>query len=301
MYYHNNEYIISTSDKHDAAARERQAKANEKRTSLYEQTRKIENAKKKYNEFVAESKKFLMVEGLNRMLEHCLPSQTDAELKAYGKSIVNNFVCEENVDMLLSGFKTRSLALSEFASIIECTHKEVTKKCDVTDMDSLIVRKSDLDAFYSKIDKASDSETTKVIADRIAKAEEEFVTKNIEDKKKLEDLATQAQEKINNVKEKDTDTENAIKQEYANLYKANAAKLRNRKKGILESIVLRASKAIATDDSIRNNFINESGRLEMDRIIEMAEVMYTFLEMVNTMNIKRVDEKYISSVLESVK
>lgn len=74
-----------------------------------------------------------------------------------------------------------------------------------------------------------------------------------------------------------------------------------RKKGILESIVLRMSRNIVTEDTLLPSFTQENGKLDMQKIIDTSEVMYTFMEMVNTMRIKDVNTSYLNEILSSIK
>ena len=75
----------------------------------------------------------------------------------------------------------------------------------------------------------------------------------------------------------------------------------NRRKTILESIVLRMSKAIVTEEATLGDFTQENGKLDMQKIIDVSEVMYTFLEMVNTLQIKNVTPEYLRETLKSIK
>ena len=113
--------------------------------------------------------------------------------------------------------------------------------------------------------------------------------------------AEKTKEKIDNIKAKDTDTEEDLKQEFAALYRRDVDSVMNRKKGILESIVLRMSRAIVSEPALLEQFTQENGKLDMQRIIDSSEVMYTFLEIVNTLNIKPITTSYISDALASIK
>ena len=66
-------------------------------------------------------------------------------------------------------------------------------------------------------------------------------------------------------------------------------------------MVLRMSKAVVTEQSILEQFTQENGKLNMQKIIDVSEVMYTFLEMVNTLKIKNVTTDYIHETLMSIK
>ena len=129
---------------------------------------------------------------------------------------------------------------------------------------------------------------------------EDVASANIKDKETLEQLSTATEEKLNGIKNKDQDTENAIKQEAVNRYRQQVDSITNRRKGILESIVTRMATSIVKEESVLEQFKLESGKLNMQKIIDTSEVMYTFLEMVNTLQIKDVDSAYLQEVLTSV-
>ena len=85
------------------------------------------------------------------------------------------------------------------------------------------------------------------------------------------------------------------------MYKKEVNNIENRRRNILESIIRHMGKNIVSDDVSRNDFIQESGKLNMNRIIDTSEVMYTFLEMVNTTQLREVNTEYLESVLKSIK
>ena len=85
------------------------------------------------------------------------------------------------------------------------------------------------------------------------------------------------------------------------MYKKEVNNIENRRRNILESIIRHMGKNIVSDDVSRNDFIQESGKLNMNRIIDTSEVMYTFLEMVNTIQLREVNAEYLEGVLKSIK
>lgn len=300
-YLQSKDFYLEHEKRSRARYKEELERENAHRNVYYEQAKTMNNNRAKYNKFIHESKEYLLTEALDTILNACLPRDIDHSLSKYGKSIVANFVHNEGADSLLNQFKTKSLLLSTVGYLVESVHKSVVNHCDVNDVESLLIRNSDLDKMMTKLQTVSSEEFTQTIVDRVSAAEVEFVNANRKTKTELEELAQKTQEKIDNVKEKDIEVENEIKQEFARMYKSQANELQHRKKNILEAMIFRTSMNITADDQLRMNFISESGKLDMNRIINTAEVMYTFLEMVNTLNIKSVNEKYIETLLNSIK
>lgn len=288
------------SDSKSVAAREEYDNSNMRRSRILEQRYAYENKQKALDAFASESKDFLLTESLFYIMKKCFPVTLESSLLDQGRSVISSFVMEEGADSLLSRFRTKTLFLSELANIVETTHRKVLHSCEGKDAPFKITN-SDMKAFHDRIDNMSTDAITKEIVSRVTKAEENFVKANMKDKENIEKLAEKTKEKIDNIKVKDADTEEDLKQEFAALYRRDVDSVMNRKKGILESIVLRMSRAIVSESALLEQFTQENGKLDMQRIIDSSEVMYTFLEMVNTLNIKPITTSYISDALASIK
>lgn len=279
---------------------EHMEKTTLRRNRILEQQYANERRQSELNAFTSESKDFLLTEALAHIFKKCFPNTINESLMSKGRSVIESFVKEEGSYSLLNSFKTKTLLLSEIACIVEETHKKVIHGCEGKDA-PFKISNSDIKSFHDRLEEMDTDQVTKEIIKRVTKAEEEFVKANVQDKKTLEELSSSTEEKLNAIKNKDQDTEDQIKKETVMLYKQKVDSLTARKKGILESIVVRLGKSIVSEETILPQFQLESGKLDTQKIIDISEVMYTFLEMVNTMNIKEVDCKYLQDVLSSIK
>ena len=285
------------------SVQENHEKVTQRRHNILEQHYIAEKRQKEFDAFTSESKDFLLTEALTYVLSKCLPNNIDGALMASGRAVAESFVKEEGSYPLISRFKTKTLFLSELANIVEETHKKVIHGCQERRKEQegpFKISNSEMKAFHDRLENMDTDTVTKQIIARVTKAEEEFVKANIKDKETLEQLSTATEEKLNGIKNKDQDTENAIKQEAVNRYRQQVDSITNRRKGILESIVTRMATSIVKEESVLEQFKLESGKLNMQKIIDTSEVMYTFLEMVNTLQIKDVDSAYLQEVLTSV-
>lgn len=271
-----------------------------RRNRILEQQYAAEKRQKDLDAFTSESKDFLLTEALTYILKKCLPENISESLMARGKAVAESFVKEEGSYPLLNRFKTKTLFLSELASIVEETHKKVIHGCEGKES-PFKISNSDMKAFHDKLDNMDTDNVTKEIVARVTKAEEEFVKANVKDRETLEELSSSTEEKLNSIKNKNQETEDDIKKEAVAMYKQKVNSISDRKKGILESIVVRMGKSIVTEESLLPQFQLESGKLNMEKIIDTSEVMYTFLEMVNTLQIRNVDCKYLQDTLSSIK
>lgn len=282
------------------ATQEHMEETSMRRNRILEQQYATEKRQKELSAFTSESKDFLLTEALTHILRKCLPDNINEALMARGKAVVESFVKEEGSYSLLNRFKTKTLFLSELASIVEETHKKVIHGCEGKDAPFKIPN-SDMKAFHDKLDTMDSDQVTKEIVSRVTKAEEEFVKANAKDRETLEELSSSTEEKLNSIKNKDPEKEDQIKKEAVMFYKQKVDAVTNRKKGILESIVVRMGKSIVSEEALLQQFRLESGKLDTQKIIDTSEVMYTFLEMVNTLQIKDVDSRYLQEILSSIK
>ena len=300
MYGMNRNMTIMSEQTQITAAMEKQTLQNEKRQRLLEQSARVETRQKNYRKFVVECKDYLVGEALYKIMENCLPKDIGVSILEMSKNICHNFVIEEGADKLLNNFETKSLFLSEIANIVNHSFNSIIENCKEEFYSDFTIKNSELEKFYDKLDQMDYDNLAKSIKSKVAKAEEEFVQANINDKVDMEKMAEKTKEKIDQVKVKDEDTEKAIKQEFARMYRSDVNKIMDRKKSIFESMVERTSTMIMKDENLLKQYTAENGKFDMTKAIETAETMYTFLEMVNTANIRKVDERYISSVLESI-
>lgn len=267
--------------------------------SVAEQRDRAESRRAKYNKFIVESKDFLVIEAMNMMLEECLPSTLPSDLRSLGRNCCTAFVKEEGVNNILKRCKS-TLFLNEFMNIVEETHKEVVHGAAENEDDDFAISNSVMQKYYDKLRTLNYGPMCNTIINRVTEAEKEFIEDNIKDRERIEDATEKAAEKIKNVRSRYEDTEEKIKEEYTLMLNKELNNIsQNRTRNILESIIKRLGKSAVDSNSER--FLMESGKLDSEKVIETGEVMYTFLEMVNTCNFKPVTMDYLGSVLKSIK
>lgn len=296
MYFNRgNDYTLK-----NVEAEEQKLSYQEHAKLVAEQRDRADRRRANYNKFLTESKEFLISEAMNKMLLQCLPNNLDPRLKVVGKHCCENFVKEEGVNNILRNCKN-TLFLNEFAIILEETHKKVVLGAADNKNDEFEIDNSTMKEFYDKLRGMNYEPMCKTIINRVADAEKDFVQSNIKDREQIESAAEKAKDKIDSIRTKDEDTAEDIKEEFTIMYKKEVNNIENRRRNILESIIRHMGKNIVSDDVSRNDFIQESGKLNMNRIIDTSEVMYTFLEMVNTTQLREVNAEYLEGVLKSIK
>lgn len=296
---YNNNYTLRTPNEISRAEQNMQMQEHAKLVA--EQRDRADRKRANYNKFLTESKDFLIVEAMNKLLLSCLPSTIDSHLTDVARNCCENFVREEGTNNILKRCKSTRF-LNEFAIILEDTHKKVILGAAENKSEDFEIDNSTLKGYYDKLRTMNYGPMCNAIIDRVTTAEKDFITANIKDKEKMEEAAEKAAEKIDKVRAKDEEIEEKIKEEFTLMYKNEVNGLANRRRNILESIVKRLGEAVIVDESQKENFVfEESGKLDTTKVIDTAEVMYTFLEMVNTTQLRTVDAAYLESVLKSIK
>lgn len=285
--------------KSSAAVLESMDKAEQRRKSILEQRQAYSQRERELTAFTSASKNFLLAEAMYDLFKKSIPSTVNESLTNLGRSVIDSFVNEEGASNLFAHCEN-TIYLNQLTSLVEATHKKVIKDCDGKNGPFKITN-SDMKVFHDGLNKLDTEGITKEISKRVASAEEEFIKANLKDKENMEELAQKTQEKLSKVQAKDVETESAIKNNMKALYKEQIENVERRQKGILESMVVRLSKSVVTEDASREQFTKEDGKLNMQGIIETAEIMYTVLEMVNTIQIKKITPNYIKETLMSIK
>ena len=296
------DFLLEMENRKQATSMEQAYKCAEKRKLLDENYSYLKNCNQKFSNFRSDLTDVLLTEALYTIFKHSVPETISEELLQYGKNAIYNFVVTEGANKLLTNFESKTLLLSEMSSIIRESECEIVSRCDKTDDSTFCIKNSEFEKFRSKLSNLDINSVTKAIADRVQQAESEFVEANLKDKELMEDLAQKTKDRIDAVRASSDEEESEIKQEHARLYKRQLSdNVIHRKKNILESMITKFTNKIVTTESLNESFVLEnSTKIDMDKVINMSEVLYTVLEMVNTCKIRTVDQIYITELLSSI-
>lgn len=157
---------------------------------------------------------------------------------------------------------------------------------------------------FDELEKEEDvKKAIELIRQRVADAEETFIKRNAEDKKQIDELLGKISDNIKTVKDMDDDssTESKIAQESASMARRKINSItENRPLSVFEKMTRALSPSIIKNETLKEQYTNESGQIDFPAIVESAKVMYGFLETLNTLQLEKVDEKYITKVLNEM-
>lgn len=222
------------------------------------------------------------------------------------ENLIRGYIKEHGgVDRVLESFKGKTYVLDTIRCLVEDEHEEIMDDVDKDNPETQEVPEEKETSIQDDMDKEDDIHAAvDTIAQRISDAEEEFIRQNAEDKRKIEELTKQVNDRLEAIKQdRDTDEETAdeIEQEATNMFKRKVTAVRNdRRRGVLEQMVRNLSESIIKNESLRESFTEANGHLNMASIVENATCMYGFLETVNTLKLDRVDESYIEKIIRNM-
>lgn len=267
-----------------------------------ERARKSMETLNQYNKFCESVQNFLVSESIYSILQPCLEGKSDAD-KEYGRVLCEQFVQEEDSYSLLRRFNRESLMLHEIYLAIMESYDNIMCKIDKEDNLTFTIKPSDKKDFYDKLSDVSTSEVCKKITERSCKAAEEFIQANINDKLDMEEIAAQTKENIDKIKADTDEKKKELQEECVRMGRQRMAQVLGRSKSLYEYLVHSlANGVLSTENSdVKSAFVNESGKINMDMVREKADVMYRFLETINTAKIKSIDESYMFNILKSMK
>ena len=250
-----------------------------------------------FGEFSANIKKSILKEAMLSLYEASLPKNKDNTMsKAIGAGLIESYVEERGVDDILFKNRYNSLFLSEMNRLVNACHKAIIESVDRENPD-FAFDDSYKDKFFDSIKGEDFDEISDSIRLRVSDAIEDFVQNNINNKYDIEEVISNTKEKIDNAP---YGTSEELKQEYANIGKRRIESIKNRKYGILEALVQKISKHSMVSEAMNEAYTDENGRLNMEKIVESATAIYTFLEMLNTAKFANIDESYVKEFLADI-
>lgn len=251
--------------------------------SIIQSAKKSKMQQVKYRQDLKES---LLYETLYTLVSGGIPQNVVSEdTPLMVSQVVSAFIKEEGADRLINSFRTKTLFLSE-------VNKQIT---DILSGESIPEDTSDdLKSSFKKGLKGTElDDIIDTIRTRVANSLDEFITSNTKDKLKIKEILNQTQEKVNKAKSE------AMKEAAEMRAKRAIKDIKNsREQGLLEYMINKAGKAAFNEQNLRESYIDGSGNLIVDKLVENCVVAYTLLETLNTAKIKKIDENYISKFLE---
>ena len=296
----NNDSLNSSTEKTES--QKNLEKESKKEMEQYKNSKEYQRKEsiKERTEFKNKLKSYLMESWLNYVFEHSLGNRKSVlseDVLNLNKSLIKTFVNEEGVDSLLTTMSYKSNLLAEVAKYINEAVEEELKEYDKEDTAPTI--NADLqNNLYDKLDGSQDfEEISDTIRERVSLATQNFIQKNMVDKLDIKEIMNNTKERLSAVRTGDDEKDEQISHEQTIKMKRAIKEINNTPHSIFEQLVINLTEQVISDPKIKEKFTTESGRLDMDGIVDRSISMYTMLEMVNALQLKDMDHEYIQSVI----
>ena len=198
----------------------------------------------------------------------------------------------------MNNFTKNSMYLSEVAYQINNLTSVIVEKFDNEDDEVRIidvkVDEDDKNSFLDSIDMGSFDQISDKVAERVQQTQAEFIEFNERDSKHIEEIISATQEKINST----------VKESFIENYQKDCnqaiKKVKSRPKSIYETMVNQVCIESYKNDLLSEQFLNDDSKLNLPAVLEMTNIMYTFLELCNTIKLEKIDESYIEKVYKEI-
>lgn len=263
----------------------------QKAVELHEQIRIQKENTFKRNKNLKET---LLFECIHTLLENCLKPELKKGYENITTTLVSGFIREQGADALLYRFRDKSLLLSEYNSLINEYMTIIKEEDEEATGPNYNISPEVKDEFDNTVLTGDAEYVSNAIRQRVNASINDFLTANAMDQSKIKEILQDTQAKIDN-----SDASDAVKEEYEMFGKQQIMNVRTKRtKNVLESMINSMSKDAIKNNEIKTLYCNESGKLEIDRIVEHCMVVYTFLEMVNSTKMADIDENYITEFIK---
>lgn len=292
--------------KEEAAKLARQKSINEFNQHIVEE----ENQKMAFNksvdklfEFKANVKKSLIKKMLMELCVDSIPNYTHREYSIC-ENLIENYISEVGETTLLKNMRfSENGFLRTCWSEINSHYKTITE--DATrDEDTQYIDSGSLDDFWKDVDNTEDvDDITNLIRMRVSNAEENFVNRNQQDKENVKTVLKQTADRVQMAKDtNDNDYAESVEESETRIAKDKIYKIQHEGyRSVFDRMVRNLSEAAVKNKDAKGSLIDENGKLNMDSIVESARCMYSLLETIGTIQLEKVDNKYIEDTLKSIK
>lgn len=270
-----------------------------------------DNSTTRYRSFSETVRNCLVVEALYKMYSNAIDPvlKADQSNRSIMRKIVTEYVNENGYNIILTNMRKASVPMCEMYNVINNSINSILEDCDQTNPDTFVIKNEDKDQFFNNLDCTNTEDVEEAISDRVSNAMADFINTNNNDHEEITNTLKNAQEKIDNVTSADDGEDNNeesittpdgnVQESYQSLARAKVNRIRTAPKGVFHSMVSALSESVLKHEDMHDEFMTE-GHLNMDKIVDRTRIMYTFIEMLNTSRLDKVDEAFISETITNL-
>lgn len=266
-------------------------------TMVLESVMGRESTSARFTSFAQTVRTALVTESIYKIFKESMSDEikNDRTSTSIMRAMVTEYVNENGYDTILNRMRTASSVTSSIYNTITETAKNILESVDKTNPDTFFIAPEMKDEFFKQLDYSDSQAISDAIHQRASDAMDDFVTANTKDHEDITAALQQAQEKIGNVPAEDDE----LRESYSMIARRKTTEVRNRPKGVFHSMVTAMCESVMKNADMHDEFMTE-GRLNIEKIVSRTHLMYTFMEMLNTSRIGKVDEAFIEGVIKDL-
>lgn len=213
-----------------------------------------------------------------------------------GYNIANNFVKEHGANKLLKEWKNSNYYMQSMQEdvhnwynyLIESAEEKVKEGLSLKD--AYQIEQDNINDFIITIKDNIPKDIDETINERVADSIQDFIDDNKKNKADMEKIYMDAKSKMV------SDNNIGIQQEASMMAKRKENKILNRPTNVFGEMTKIMLESVHKISVLKESYSNNN-KLDFKKIMKDTEVMYTFLECLNTLNIVNVNESYITNML----
>ena len=284
------------------------SKEKEHLQRLYENMNKFEVQKQQELKYRNDIKHSLLHEFFSALMESSTNKFLYKQYTPLITNLIESYISEKGESVILNSFNNKTLFLDESKKKIDSTvqellddEKEIKQGTkgqttgEESEDDTIVYGSMDFDItnkFKRSINSIDLNDIGDAVRTKVNNSVENFLVSNASNKQKIKDTIEKIQSKMDDI------NNDKVNEFYDMQCKQEINSIRNKpKKSLLEHMVYNTVKSALTDEKLKVIYMDEHGKLNMDRIVEENEVIYTFLEMLNTAKIENVNEKFLENFI----
>lgn len=258
-----------------------------------------ESARNHYISFRESVRIRLLSEALYRMFAESVGEETanDPTNSNIMHAIVNEYISENGYINIMNNMKTASNTVSYMHRVINESATKILEAVDKDDPSTFTITPEMKDDFFKQLDYSDTEAITDAIHDRVSTAMDDFVTANKKDHEDIAAALQQAQEKI------ESNPAAAENEELREAYNMQASRktlaIRQRPKSVFHAMVSAMCESVMRHEDSHAEFMTE-GHLNVEKIVDRTKLMYTFVEMLMTARIEKIDEAFLEQLISDM-
>lgn len=213
-----------------------------------------------------------------------------------GYNIANNFVKEHGANKLLKEWKHGNYYMQSMQEdvsnwynyLVESAEEKVKEGLSLKD--AYQIEQDNINDFIITIKDNIPKDIDETINERVADSIQDFIDDNKKNKADMEKIYMDAKSKMV------SDNDIGIQQEASMMAKRKENKILNRPTNVFGEMTKIMLESVHKISVLKESYSNNN-KLDFKKIMKDTEVMYTFLECLNTLNIVNVNESYITNML----